>query len=113
MIVDAKKLAGSINSQLLELNTEISEDHLKAAAFFTDYDEEFEGIVANIVFVLEGDTVDDDLEKLDEYCTKANDKLSDLVVFANCIYRTSSEYESDFKTSEWENVIQEVKNGQD
>ena len=111
MILDTKELSESINNQLVELNSEIHDDHLKATAYFVDYDKEFEGMVANIIFVVEGETVDGDLEKLDEYCTKANDKLSRFVVFVNCIYRTISEYESDFKTPAWENIICEVVDG--
>ena len=112
MIADTKQLTKSINHALAELNSKISENNLKAKAFFTDYDEEFEGSVAHVIFVVDGTTVEANLEKLDEYCTMANENLAKFVVFANCIYRTASEYQSDFKNAEWENVIQEVTDGQ-
>jgi len=108
MIADIKKLTESIKSNLAELNSEISEDNLRAQGFFTEFDEEFEGPVAHVIFVVDTDIVDDNLEVLDEYCTRANEKLSEHVVFVYCVYRTAIQYTEDFKTAEWAKVIQEV-----
>ena len=60
--------------------------------------------------MVDADTVDGNLEVLDQYCTRANEKLSEHVVFVYCIYRTAAQYTEDFETAEWATVIQEVSN---
>lgn len=111
MTTENTAIIDSIRSALVELNSDISEQHLEAKAFFTDFDTEFDAMVAHVVFVVAGETVEDNLESLDTYCAMANSKLDPFVVFTNCIYRTREQYENDFKNDDWEHVLHEVNNG--
>jgi len=97
-----------IKTNLIQFNKEIAKDHIAVRAFYLDKDEELEGTVAHVIFVVDKGEVPDSLEELDEYCGSVGEQLSAIVVFTYCIYRTSEEYAEDFDNEEWKNILYKV-----
>lgn len=97
-----------VEEALKQLNKELNEQNISIESFCISYDIEFEGHVAQVIYVVDGDTVDDSLEVLDAYCEMAGEALRDFVVFVYCIYRTSTDYIEDFVNETWENVLRKV-----
>lgn len=111
--VEVENTFEKIETNLIQFNQEIVEENIAVRAFYIEDDDELEGIVAHVVFVVDDGDVPESLEILDKYCERVGEKLIANVVFTYCIYRTSEEYDEDFKNEEWENILYEVNNAAD
>lgn len=108
-MITSNKQIEDIREQFQLLNKDLRKDSVNAEAFFTEYDQELEGLSVTVIFVVDSEQLPTDLDTLDKYCEKANEKLLEKVVFVNCIYRTRTEFEEDFGTSEWANIVKKVE----
>jgi len=90
-----------IGEALRMLNGEVAGNEAVVKAFYLEHDEELEGLVANVIIVLEHGKIDDGLEVLDKYCEKTSEKLGQYVKFTYCIYRTKDEFKEDFSNEQF------------
>lgn len=107
-VVEIETVFEEIETNLRQFNQEIAAENLAVRAFYLENDDELEGTVAHVIFVIDDENVPEDLNILDGYCTRVSSKLSSTVVFTYCRYRTSAEYAEDFDNEEWQNVLYEV-----
>lgn len=83
-------------------------DGFSVCSFYLEYDDALEGVVANVIFVIDADEVDNDLDTIDKYCALVSHALDSVVEFTYCTYRTAKEYKEDFDNDQWRTVLHEV-----
>jgi len=106
-----ERLRKEVREKLKELNLRLdSPADTCARSFYLERDDDLDDYVATVIFVTQESSVDYVFDILDRLCVSANDSLTDLVAYVDCVYRTEDEYQTDFEAdSQWSALINPVE----
>lgn len=107
-IMKNHELEQCIAAKLATFNARLIDENLYIRAFFLEYDQDFEGMTANLIYIVKADTSIMSLDKITEYCNLAYEQLKEEVEFTYCIYRTESEYEESYSEDHWADTLIQV-----
>ena len=99
--MDKKEAYEAARAALLSYNSDIKSDDVTVRAFYLNWDEEFEGWTATIIFVLEDIRKAEDMDFVDTHCSQSGAALEEICAFTYCTFRSEQQYIDEFSSHSW------------
>lgn len=109
MTIGKDKLIENIHDALVKYNQNIQDDGVEVRSFYLEHDEELEGWVAKIIYVVDDISRAEVMDFADTYCQKSGNALQEYVQFTYCWFRSEEDYQNDFSDSPWTTVLTKLQ----